>query len=220
MFWAPRLLPVLAIDQTDVHPLSNQVEQILAREFDEARAKKDVIMDVVDAECQVGQLDFGEVRFKLHPRGMVTGRGSAGILHKGAGGEFLLYWGKMLGAMDRFLTVNDSSSSSERRRPRELDPSDAADSPDWADPLSSLVESGASGTQGPCLYLGSQGQRCLRPALIGGFCQRHQSGSETAKPGSRGVTRMAAAGIGILAALWPIVFDILRIIVRWIHAHG
>jgi hypothetical protein len=123
----------------------------------------------------------------------------------------------MLGAMDRFLTVNDSSSSSEPRRLRELHPGDAAD---WADPLSSLVESGASGTQGPCLYLGSQGQRCLRPALIGGFCQRHQSGSETAKPGSRGVTRMAAAGIGILAALWPIVFDILRIIVRWIHAHG
>jgi hypothetical protein len=32
--------------------------------------------------------------------------------------------------------------------------------------------------------------------------------------------RIAAAGIGILAALWPILFDVLRIIIRWLRAHG
>jgi hypothetical protein len=31
---------------------------------------------------------------------------------------------------------------------------------------------------------------------------------------------MAAAAIGILAALWPLIFDVLRIIIRWIRAHG
>jgi hypothetical protein len=122
--------------------------------------------------------------------------------------------------MDRFLTVNDSSSSSEHRQPQEFDATVFADSPDSAKVLSSLVESAASGTQGPCLYLGAQGQRCLRPALVGGFCSRHQSGLDAAKPGAGGLPRMAAAGIGILAALWPIVFDLLRIIIRWIRAHG
>ena len=35
----------------------------------------------------------------------------------------------------------------------------------------------------------------------------------------RGVSRVVAAGIGILAAMWPILADLLREVLRWIHAH-
>jgi hypothetical protein len=122
--------------------------------------------------------------------------------------------------MELFLTVNDSSSSTDARELRDFASLEPGDSQDSTERVPSLIESVASGNQGPCLYLGSQGQRCSRPALIGGFCSRHQSNAETAEARSRGVPRIAAAGIGILAALWPIIFDILRVIIRWIHAHG
>ena len=49
------LAVAFAVDQADVDGLANQVEQVLAREFDEARAQKNVIMDVVDADGQVGR---------------------------------------------------------------------------------------------------------------------------------------------------------------------
>jgi hypothetical protein len=126
----------------------------------------------------------------------------------------------MQGAMDRFLTVNDSSSSGGVRDPREFASPASDDSPEPAELSPSLAESTVAGTQGPCLYFGPQGQRCSRPALTGGFCSRHQPEAESAKTSSRGVPRIAAAGIGILAALWPIIFDVLRVIIRWLHAHG
>jgi hypothetical protein len=88
--------------------------------------------------------------------------------------------------------------------------------------------------QGPCLYFGPQGQRCNRPALANGFCARHmpaqlgQSAKLGAAPyvrpgaaalGSRPLARIIAIGIAIFAVLWPIVSDLLREIIRWIHAH-
>jgi hypothetical protein len=89
--------------------------------------------------------------------------------------------------------------------------------------------------QGPCLYFGPQGQRCSRPAIANGFCARHmpaQLGQPPAKLGaasyarpgaaalgSRPLARIVAIGIAIFAALWPIVADLLREIIRWIHAH-
>jgi hypothetical protein len=30
---------------------------------------------------------------------------------------------------------------------------------------------------------------------------------------------VVAAGIGILAAMWPVIADVLREVLRWIHAH-
>jgi hypothetical protein len=118
--------------------------------------------------------------------------------------------------MDRFLTVNDSSGRGNALDAQKFPSPDLEDS---AETPPSLLESVVSDAQGPCLYLGPEGQRCTRPARADGFCSRHQPGSETAKPGSGGVSRIAAASIGILAALWPIIFDVLRIIIRWIHAH-
>jgi len=91
-----------------------------------------------------------------------------------------------------------------------------------------------SGDQGPCLYFGPQGQRCDRRALVNGFCARHLPAQlgQSAKPdaasyarpgaaalGSRPLARLIAIGIAIFAALWPVVADLLREIIRWIHAH-
>jgi hypothetical protein len=120
--------------------------------------------------------------------------------------------------MDRFLTVNDSSGSAERRVSQ--DPGwaglrDLGDSPDEPAP----TEVAPPGSQGPCLYFGPQGQRCARPAIEGGFCARHQAGAVKAEPGRRGIPQIVGAGIGILAAMWPIVFDVLRAIIRWLHSH-
>jgi hypothetical protein len=91
-----------------------------------------------------------------------------------------------------------------------------------------------SGDQGPCLYFGPQGQRCDRRAIADGFCARHlpaqlgqsvQAGAASsaqpgvASPGSKPFARIIAIGIAIFAALWPVVADLLREIIRWIHAH-
>lgn len=38
-------------------------------------------------------------------------------------------------------------------------------------------------------------------------------------PGSKPFARIIAVGIAIFAALWPVIADLLREIVRWIHAH-
>jgi hypothetical protein len=91
-----------------------------------------------------------------------------------------------------------------------------------------------SGDQGPCLYFGPQGQRCDRRALADGFCARHlpaqlgqsaQAGATSperpgaASLGSKPFGRIIAIGIAIFAALWPVVADLLREIIRWIHAH-
>ncbi len=38
-------------------------------------------------------------------------------------------------------------------------------------------------------------------------------------PGSKPFARIIAVGIAIVAALWPVMADLLREIIRWIHAH-
>ena len=150
--------------------------------------------------------------------------------------------------MARFLTVNDFSGSPPVPRGNQdfnLDPEEvAADSEIGVAPDSYGVEPTSYGTstatsknrndQGPCLYFGPQGQRCSRPAIANGFCARHMPaqlgqsaklGAATyARPGaaalgSRPLARIVAVGIAIFAALWPVVADLLREIIRWIHAH-
>jgi hypothetical protein len=91
-----------------------------------------------------------------------------------------------------------------------------------------------SSDQGPCLYFGPQGQRCDRRAVADGFCRRHLSAqlnqsarfgaAAPAQPGvasrdSKPFARVIAVGIAIFAALWPVIADLLREIIRWIHAH-
>lgn len=71
--------------------------------------------------------------------------------------------------------------------------------------------------QGPCLYLGPKGQRCSDPAIAGGSCAKHDP--DAAKAAAKGVARLVGAGIGILAAMWPILADVIRDVMRWIHSH-
>jgi hypothetical protein len=64
---------IAAVEQAHIHNLPNQVEKVDAREFHEAGAEKNVIMDVIDTDGQIGKPDFGGVRLKLHP-GWMGGR--------------------------------------------------------------------------------------------------------------------------------------------------
>jgi hypothetical protein len=76
--------------------------------------------------------------------------------------------------------------------------------------------------QGPCLYFGPRGQRCNRRALAGGFCPIHQpAGAPGGIPGStsKPSKKFIASALAIVAVIWPYLADILREVIRWIHAH-
>jgi len=88
-----------------------------------------------------------------------------------------------------------------------------------AERISRLAADVATSAQGPCLYLGPGGHRCSCAALQGGFCIHHQPDAVIPEKAGRGLAKIAGAGIGILAATWPIVFDLVRALMRWIHAH-
>lgn len=67
-----------------------------------------------------------------------------------------------------------------------------------------------------CLYFGPGGERCYSPALADGFCPRHQlNPAGTAQQDqARSRKKKAAATIGIIAALWPILEELVRQIFR------
>jgi len=124
----------------------------------------------------------------------------------------------MRGAMERVVTVNASRAK--------LDPGDEFGSLNAGDSFGddfgvettgSLTGTAASGSEGPCLYLGPRGERCDRPALQGGFCSRHQPGGGL-RSGKR-PTKLVAAVLAALGLLWPLLGDIVREVVRWIHSH-
>lgn len=129
--------------------------------------------------------------------------------------------------MERFVTVNDFPGSMAESGPFEADSAenpepgieDAGPDSAWR-PAGSGLGSLETPNYGPCLYLGPHGQRCGNQALSGGFCARHQPDElGRAKSASRGVSRVIAAGVGILAAIWPVLADLLREVLRWIHSH-
>jgi hypothetical protein len=72
--------------------------------------------------------------------------------------------------------------------------------------------------QGPCLYLGPNGQRCDRRALAGGYCASH-------RPGAIGLPKIALSKrtLAVIAAvvgiLWPYIADLAREIIRWMHSY-
>ncbi len=76
-----------------------------------------------------------------------------------------------------------------------------------------------AGDWGPCLYLGSAGQRCSRRALEGGFCARHQPGSGGQFQGLSvpQISRRTVAILGLLAVLWPVLADLVRELIRLLH---
>jgi hypothetical protein len=72
--------------------------------------------------------------------------------------------------------------------------------------------------QGPCLYLGSAGQRCSSRATARGFCQRHQPDATlTRTPADTPLVspRRVGAVLTIMALLWPLLADIVRALIRY-----
>ena len=103
--------------------------------------------------------------------------------------------------MERSVSVNDFGSNARptvRRDEAEsgLD-ADGLPAGGRRRPLARAIKA----DQGPCLYLGPAGQRCDRPWLRG-FCARHQPGA--GRPLRQEFSRVVAAGIGIMAAMWPV----------------
>jgi Family of unknown function (DUF5763) len=80
------------------------------------------------------------------------------------------------------------------------------------------ISSAPRGDQGPCLYLGPGGQRCDRRATRDGFCSKHLPGAigeKIATPSKK----VIAALLAISGLLWPLLADIVRELLRWIHSH-
>lgn len=77
------------------------------------------------------------------------------------------------------------------------------------------------GDQGPCLYLGPQGQRCYRRALRDGFCASHLPGAAPIVGGQSHTPskKLVAALLAISGLLWPLLADIVREVLRWLHSH-
>jgi hypothetical protein len=84
--------------------------------------------------------------------------------------------------------------------------------------LLSLPPSDIKADQGPCLYLGPRGQRCNRRALKDGYCAIHQPGAISLPKAALSKKTLAAIA-AIAGGLWPLIADLVREIMRWIHSH-
>jgi Family of unknown function (DUF5763) len=153
--------------------------------------------------------------------------------------ETQLYRGEMRGAMERFLTVNGFSGSMPGPRDNQAlnaGPALSTNPQFGIEPAPYGVETrirssrAPQSDQGPCLYFGPQGQRCSRRAVSNGFCASHlpaqprppgQPG-RVAAPGMRQKSRIVAVvlfAVAMLQSFWPAISDIIREIIRWLHAH-
>jgi len=66
----------------------------------------------------------------------------------------------------------------------------------------------------PCLYLGPAGQRCNQAALAGGFCLKHGRAGAAERPDSSSGRKRAIAVLLTAGALWPILADFIRELLR------
>jgi hypothetical protein len=124
-------------------------------------------------------------------------------------------------AMERVLTVNASRDSA--KTGGEFGIGSIDEKGDYGDDfgISTLPATGAPSSnadQGPCLYLGPRGQRCDRRATNAGFCAIHQPGA-TIGGIARPSKKLAASLFAIVAVIWPYLADIVKEVIRWIHAH-
>ncbi len=132
--------------------------------------------------------------------------------------------------MDRIQTVNGGQDTLHPRgtpdfRPPSEGPEDA-EYEEMGAPGS--AGGGAAAPFGACLYLGPRGQRCDKPATARGFCGKHgAAGREAALSGAGGGaaepnpakdrTRAFAAILGLLGVLWPIISEVARAIISFLH---
>ena len=92
MFGRAGLLAVFAVEEVDVDGLADEVAEIFFTEFVEARTEEDVVVNVVNADGESAEANFGGVRLELHPGRMGIGDGGAQFDHVAAGcgrAEFL-----------------------------------------------------------------------------------------------------------------------------------
>lgn len=134
-------------------------------------------------------------------------------------------------AMDRFLTVNDSSADGDAFGPARDQRSDApgdaprgvhreSATPEDLFPAEVRTPETQSRTHGVCLYLGPRGERCSRPAAESGFCSKHQqNGPPTTEANPPQVGRRLMTGFALLAIVLPIFLDVLRALARWLASH-
>jgi len=99
-----------------------------------------------------------------------------------------------------------------------FDETSAAQDTEETTRLPTLSQAPGDPDQGPCLYLGPNGQRCDRRALEGGFCASHRPGAPSL-PKAAVSKRTLAAILGALGILWPFLADIAREIMRFMHSH-
>ncbi|MGA9884478.1 MAG: hypothetical protein WBQ34_12230 [Candidatus Acidiferrales bacterium] len=71
--------------------------------------------------------------------------------------------------------------------------------------------------EGPCLYLGPEGQRCYRPAVKSGFCAAHQPGAALRGKIGKPSKKVVAAAAGIAGVLWPYLYDFVHALIRLLH---
>lgn len=71
---------------------------------------------------------------------------------------------------------------------------------------SSLVTSPPGGF---CLYLGERGGRCSLPARESGYCAQHDP--ELVMPEPNVAVRRLLAVLALLAVLWPLLLDFVRL---------
>lgn len=71
-----------------------------------------------------------------------------------------------------------------------------------------------STVQSPCLYIGPAGERCGRIAGLSGFCPKHQLAAPSESTSNAVTVKRAAAILGVLAALWPVIADLIRELIR------
>ncbi len=80
-------------------------------------------------------------------------------------------------------------------------------------PPQPLKSTSKSRVLGPCLYIGPAGQRCNCPAGESGFCSKHGVNQQDDTSSSLHVKRGLAV-IGVLAALWPFIAELVRELLR------
>lgn len=68
----------------------------------------------------------------------------------------------------------------------------------------------------PCLYIGASGQRCNQGAIRGDFCPRHSTPDPEA-PSENKIAKRAIAVGGVVAVLWPLIWDLLRALFRFLR---
>jgi hypothetical protein len=105
--------------------------------------------------------------------------------------------------MERRVTVNDRIERLELEVPE-----------DW-EPEFDAKPASAGGPQGPCLYLGPGGERCARPAIEGGYCQKHHADSSF-RDSARPYARVLVASVALVILVWPYISDLVRDLIRWL----